>query len=194
MKTGRMEAFSDGVIAVIITIMVLELKAPREATVEAALAVVPGLMVYGLSFLVVAIMWVNHHSYVGAARRATPSLLWANNNLLFWMSLIPFVTGWLSEHPREPLAVSVYGAELAVTGLAFLLLQWAIAEQNRKDGGQWALFCRIRLKAMLTVTGYALAAAVPWRAMAVSYAVFALIAAAYFLPDRRLAGASEQAG
>ena len=108
MKTARLEAFSDGVIAVIITVMVLELKVPHVGTVEALLTVVPSLSVYALSFAVVAIMWVNHHQFLDHARRASAALLWANNLLLFCMSLIPFVTAYAGLFPA---------AEILVTGV-----------------------------------------------------------------------------
>jgi len=110
---GRLEAFSDGVIAIIITIMVLELKAPQAATPRALLALSPVFLSYALSFLVVAIMWVNHHHLIHGVRAVDGTLLWWNNALLFAMSLIPFSTAFLGENPRSPQAVSVYGANLA---------------------------------------------------------------------------------
>jgi uncharacterized membrane protein len=101
MQTNRMEAFSDGVIAVIITIMVLELRPPHESSVAAILAVLPSFIVYGLSFLVVAIMWVNHHHLIHAVRGVSARLLWSNLYLLFWMSLVPFVTDYLGKNYHE---------------------------------------------------------------------------------------------
>src|ERR1700760_2057246 len=103
MSIGRVEAFSDGVIAIIITIMVLELHVPADASPKALLSNLPLLLVYALSFLTVAIMWVNHHHYLKNARRIDPSLLWANNTLLFWMSLIPFATRYLGQNISSPL-------------------------------------------------------------------------------------------
>jgi uncharacterized membrane protein len=185
MGTNRMEALSDGVIAVIITIMVLELKPPHESTVAAILSVLPSFLVYGLSFLVVAIMWVNHHHFLHAAKRAETALLWANNNLLFWMSLIPFVTGYLGQHYRDQIAVAAYGAVLSLTSLAFLLLQWALAVQNGETVQQILRFCRIRFKATLAMLIYA--AAIPlaiWH-VEISYAIYVLIPATYFWPEKR---------
>ena len=107
MGTGRIEAFSDGVIAVIITIMVLELKVPRDTTLTSLFTVLPQFLAYVLSFIVVAIMWVNHHHLLHAARRADARLLWSNNNLLFWMSLVPFVTAYMGNNHRDPRAVAL---------------------------------------------------------------------------------------
>lgn len=187
MKTGRLEAFSDGVFAVILTIMVLELKAPAESSWAAILQILPGLLVYGMSFLVIAIMWVNHHHFLHAAKRAEPALMWANNNLLFWMSLIPFVTGYFGQHFREPLAIAAYGAVLTLTALGFLLLQWAIARQNGESEAGIGTFCRIRMKSMVSIALYAGSVGMAFVEYRASYAIFVLVPAAYFLPERMLA-------
>src|SRR5271170_2008946 len=123
MGTGRIEAFSDGVIAVIITIMVLELRVPADPSMAALLRQAPVFCSYGLSFIVVAILWVNHHHLLHAAKRADAALLWANNNLLFWMSLIPFVTAYMGQNHRSALAVAMYGAVLAITATSFTILR-----------------------------------------------------------------------
>ncbi len=187
MKTNRIEAFSDGVFAVILTIMVLELKAPLESTWSAIEGILPGLAVYGMSFLLIAIMWVNHHHFLHAAKRADAALLWANNNLLFWMSLIPFLTGYMGQHFHDSLAVAAYGACLTLTSLGFLLLQWVIARQNGETEAGVAHFCRIRMKTTISLCLYACAVGLAFVEYRVSYAIFALIAAAYFLPERMLA-------
>jgi uncharacterized membrane protein len=186
MNTNRMEAFSDGVIAVIITIMVLELKPPLESTLPAILAVLPSFVVYGLSFLVVAIMWVNHHHLLHAAKRAETALLWANNNLLFWMSLIPFVTGYLGAHYREPLAVACYGAVLTMNSVGFLLLQWVLASQNGDSERQIVHFCRIQLKSTLGLLIYASSIPLAFVRIEIAFAVLALVPAAYFWPEKRV--------
>jgi uncharacterized membrane protein len=180
-----MEAFSDGVIAVIITIMVLELRPPHETTIPAILSVLPSFIVYGLSFLCVAIMWVNHHHFMHAAKRAETGLLWANNNLLFWMSLIPFVTGYVGAHYSEPLAIACYGGVLTMTSLGFLLLQWALAAQNGDEELQVLQFCRIRMKATLAMLIYASSIALAFVHVEISYAIFVLIPTAYFWPEKR---------
>ncbi len=123
MTTGRLEAFSDGVIAIIVTIMVLELRAPSRPTLAELLKVAPVFISYGLSFLVVAIMWVNHHHLIHAVHEVTARLLWSNLNLLFWMSLVPFVTDYLGKNYREPLAVALYALDLWLCSIAFCLLR-----------------------------------------------------------------------
>ncbi len=123
MSTTRLEAFSDGVIAIIVTIMVLELRAPSQPTLAALWKVAPVFISYGLSFLVVAIMWVNHHHLIHAVRGVTARLLWTNIYLLFWMSLVPFVTDYLGKNYREPLAVALYGLDLVLCSSAFYLLR-----------------------------------------------------------------------
>jgi uncharacterized membrane protein len=131
--TNRLEAFSDGVIAVIITIMVLELKVPRDTTLVSLHGVLPQFLSYLLSFLVVAIMWVNHHHMLHSARRADARLLWSNNILLFWMSLVPFVTAFMGNHPRDPLAVALYGVVLTLCSLSFALLRSAIIQHHHDN-------------------------------------------------------------
>src|SRR6202140_3100673 len=116
MTTGQLEAFSDGVIAIIVTIMVLELRAPSQPTLAALWKVAPVFLSYGLSFLVVAIMWVNHHHLIHAVREVTARLLWSNFYLLFWMSLVPFVTAYMGHNPHAPFPVSLYGLNLAMCG------------------------------------------------------------------------------
>jgi uncharacterized membrane protein len=119
MTTGRLEAFSDGVIAIIVTIMVLDLHAPSQPTWRALIKLAPIFLSYGLSFLVVAIMWVNHHHLIHVVREVTARLLWSNLNLLFWMSLVPFVTDFVGKNYHEPMVVALYGLDLAMCGSAF---------------------------------------------------------------------------
>src|SRR5260370_34476613 len=133
MSTNRLEAFSDGVIAIIVTIMVLELRAPAQPTIQALWKVAPVFISYGLSFLVVAIMWVNHHHLIHAVRGVTVRLLWTNLYLLFWMSLVPFVTDYLGKNYREPLAVALYGLDLVLCSSAFCLLRIILIQQDRHD-------------------------------------------------------------
>ena len=138
MTTSRLEAFSDGVIAIIVTIMVLELRAPAQPTLAALWKVAPIFLSYALSFLVVAIMWVNHHHLIHAVHEVTARLLWSNLYLLFWMSLVPFVTDYLGKNYREPMAVALYGLDLAMCASAFYLLRGhsdrARSSRFRADG------------------------------------------------------------
>src|SRR5947208_12449194 len=133
MSTSRLEAFSDGVIAIIVTIMVLQLTHPAEPTLASLLKQAPIFLSYALSFLVVAIMWVNHHHLIHAVREVTARLLWSNVNLLFWMSLVPFVTDFLGKNHREPMAVALYGLDLGMCGTSFYILRTELARQERDN-------------------------------------------------------------
>jgi uncharacterized membrane protein len=185
------EAFSDGVIAIIVTIMVLELKVPDDPTVRSLGKVVPLFLMYALSFLTVAIMWVNHHHYLKTARRPDPSLLWANNNLLFWMSMIPFATRYPGQNPSWPLPVALYAGLMGVTSAWFYWLIGVLGRQNAKHPAIAAEFDRQRGKALGTLAAYAactgLAFALPKLAMAILVALPLI----YFLPERKLAAEGE---
>jgi len=186
-KTSRLEAFSDRVIAVIITIMVLELKVPHVPTLEALLAEASSFSVYGLSFMVVAIMWVNHHHLIDKARHADPALLWSNNNLLFWMSLIPFVTAYLGENCHSPLAVAVYGAVMTLSSGGFVLLQSVLARQDRSDAIRKLQFERMMQKSIASMSTYALSIPLAFVSVYASFAIFVIIPLIYFWPDRKSA-------
>lgn len=123
MKKGRLEAFSDGVLAIIITIMVLEMKAPEDTSVQALLPVLPVFLSYVLSFIYVAIYWINHHHLFQASDTVSTAVLWANMHLLFWLSLIPFVTSWLGENHLESIPVAFYGGVLFMSAVAFRILE-----------------------------------------------------------------------
>jgi uncharacterized membrane protein len=187
MKTNRLEAFSDGVIAVIITIMVLDLKVPHVVTLDALLTVAPSLLVYGLSFAVVAIFWVNHHHLIEKCRHANPAVLWSNNNLLFWMSLIPFATAYLGENCHAPLAVATYGAGLTLTSAAFTLLQVVVGRQDPEDEKRKLVFAKMNRKALYSVSLYASSVALAFVSVNVAFAIFVLIPLLYFWPEYRAA-------
>lgn len=123
MKKGRLEAFSDGVLAIIITIMVLEMKAPEDTTLGVLLPVLPVFLSYVLSFIYVAIYWINHHHLFQATQQVSTGVLWANMHLLFWLSLIPFVTSWLGENHLEAVPVAFYGGVLFFSAVAFRILE-----------------------------------------------------------------------
>src|SRR6516164_7618490 len=156
MGTSRLEAFSDGVIAVIITIMVLELKVPRDTTLTSLLGILPQFLAYLLSFVVVAIMWVNHHHMLHIARRADARLLWSNNNLLFWMSLVPFVTAYMGNNYRDPRAVALYGAVLFCCGASFSFLRAAIFRHHRDNEEMSRYHQAVQLKNIFSAGLYAL--------------------------------------
>src|SRR5436190_21620390 len=130
MHKGRLEAFSDGVIAVLITIMVLELKVPHGADGEALSPLLPVFLTYVLSFVFLGIYWNNHHHMLQATERINGAILWANLHLLFWLSLVPFVTGWMGENHFASLPTAVYGAVLLMAGIAYTILQAAIIRHH----------------------------------------------------------------
>ena len=191
MSTGRIEAFSDGVIAIIVTIMVLQLTNPAQPTLAALLKQSPIFLSYALSFLVVAIMWVNHHHLIHAVREVNARLMWSNINLLFWMSLTPFVTDFMGRNPRAPFPVSLYGLNLAMCGFAFWILRIEIARQHRHDPEMSEYHSRVQLKNLFSGFLYLSAAALAHVSIYISYFIYVLIPAIYFLPERKLAAGSE---
>jgi uncharacterized membrane protein len=184
MTTSRMEAFSDGVIAIIVTIMVLELRPPADATLAGLLRIGPAALSYALSFLVIAIVWMNHHHLIPAVRMVSASLLWSNLNLLFWMSLIPFVTDFLGRNYRVPLAVACYGVSLGLCTAAFALLRWEVARQNSGDPAVAKRHSSLLRKNLAAALLYFLSAASAYLSVYISLLIFVLIPAMYFLPDR----------
>src|SRR5215470_14415024 len=130
MGKGRIEAFSDGVLAIIITIMVLELKAPHGGELQALRPLLPVFLGYLLSFINVGIYWNNHHHMLHATRRINGRIMWANLHLLFWLSLIPVVTAWVGDNPQAPLPTSLYGVVLILAAIAYLILERAIVREN----------------------------------------------------------------
>src|SRR5277367_6295249 len=186
MGTNRLEAFSDGVIAVIITIMVLELKVPRDTTWASMRGVLPQFLSYLLSFLVVAIMWVNHHHMLRAARRADARLLWSNNLLLFWMSLVPFVTAYMGNNHRDSRAVALYGLIMFMCGSAFSILRAAIAAHHRENPDMILYHHRSQLKNVFSVLLYAASVPLAFYDVRLSFTIFAFVALSYFLPERKL--------
>ena len=187
MGTNRIEAFSDGVIAVIITIMVLEMKVPRDTTLTSLRSLAPQFLAYLLSFVVVAIMWVNHHHLLHAARRADARLLWSNNNLLFWMSLIPFVTAYMGNNYHDARAVALYGAVLFFCGSAFAILRSAISAHHRGNEDMLRYQYRTQLKNLFSIALYAASIPLAFVDVRISFFIFAFVALSYFLPERKLA-------
>lgn len=194
MTTSRLEAFSDGVIAIIVTIMVLELRAPAQPTWKALLKVGPVLLSYGLSFLVVAIMWVNHHHLIHTVREVTRSLLWWNLNLLFWMSLVPFVTDFLGKNYRQPMAVALYGLDLGLCGWAFYLLRMELLRQEVPGSDLAEHHAVMQRKNAFSAGLYSLSAPLAYISIYASFFIFALIPAMYFLPEKKLAAPRPELG
>lgn len=186
MKTTRLEAFSDGVIAIILTIMVLELRPPDEMTVIGLYKLLPTFLSYLLSYVTLGIYWVNHHHLLHLAQQVTPRLLWWNMNLLFWMSLIPFVTANLGKYGPGPLTAALYSAVMLFCSIAFYLLRQTIADQQKDLELVRGLHRRMAKKNAIAAALYAVAAAVgyfwPWA----SLGLVALPTLMYFFPDRRV--------
>jgi uncharacterized membrane protein len=186
--TGRIEAFSDGVIAIIITIMVLNLKLPDGAA-EAGLwkgiliPLAPNLISYALSFLVVGVLWVNHHQLMPTAPIATRPLMWWNNNLLFWMSLVPLVTSFLGQHPFAPLAVALYGAVMAASVLALLLLRLHIQAVTKSRAVVEAHHARVLRKNIIGAALYAASVPLAFVSVYIAMAIFLIVPAMFFLPE-----------
>jgi uncharacterized membrane protein len=185
LEKDRLLTFSDGVIAIIITIMVLELKVPHEPSLAALAALAPVFLSYVLSFLYLAIYWSNHHHFFHLVRRVDGKMLWSNLHLLFWLSLIPFATGWMGENHFAPLPTALYGVSLLMPALAWQWMQWTIIRGHGADSPLARAVGR-DLKGKLTLLLYALGiglAFVDTRAAGVLYLLVALF---WLIPDRRI--------
>lgn len=184
MGTARLEAFSDSVMAVIITIMAFELRAPHGATISAVRAQLPGLLVYLLSFAFVGIYWNNHHHLLRAATRISGAVMWTNLFLLFWLSLIPVLTEWLRDEYRHSLPAAAYGVVALASGLAFILLGQTLIRANGPDSAvARAIAADVKGFASLGLyaAGVGLAFVSPW----IAYALYAGVALIWFAPDPR---------
>jgi uncharacterized membrane protein len=185
MTKGRMEAFSDGVIAIIITIMVLELRAPHDPHWRALVPLLPALATYAMSFVYLGIYWNNHHHMLHATDRINGRILWANLFLLFWLSLVPFVTDWMGENHFAAVPVAVYGAVLLLAALSYTLLQAAIVT-HQGPGSRLAQAVGADLKGKLSAALYALAIPLAFVNRWISIGVYILVAAMWLIPDRRI--------
>ncbi|HWS98956.1 MAG TPA: TMEM175 family protein [Pyrinomonadaceae bacterium] len=185
MKKGRLEAFSDGVIAIIITIMVLELKIPHGADWEALRPVVPVFLTYVMSFVYLGIYWNNHHHMLYATEHINGKILWANMHLLFWLSLIPFVTGWMGENHFAALPTAVYGGVLLAAAIAYYILQQLIIANQGPDSKLKAALGK-DIKGKISPVMYAVAIAMAFVNQWVSDALYVLVALMWLIPDRRI--------
>lgn len=186
MGKGRMEAFSDGVLAVIITIMVLEMKVPHAADLAALAPVLPVFLVYVLSFVNIGIYWNNHHHLLHAVERVSGPAMWANLHLLFWLSLIPFVTGWMGENHYAALPTAVYGVVLLAAALAWQPLQRALIAANGGAQSKLARAVRRDFKGKLSVVFYTAAIALAFVSQWIADALYVLVAILWLVPDRRI--------
>ena len=191
MGKGRLEAFSDGVIAIIITIMVLEMKVPRGESFAALRPLLPVFLSYVLSFLYVGIYWNNHHHMLRATTRVTGSILWANLHLLFWLSLFPFATGWMGQNHFAPPPSALYGFVLLMAGIAYFILQRAIIVSQgptsvlrKAIGSDW----KGKVSPLLYVAGIVSSLFSSWMAQA----IYVFVALLWLIPDRRIEHALRQ--
>jgi len=185
MGKDRLAAFSDGVIAILITIMVLELKVPHGTDWKALSGVAPSLFTYVMSFIYLAIYWNNHHHLLHTVARVDGLILWANSHLLFWLSLVPAATAWMGENLSVSLPTAVYGAVLLMPAIAYYLLQKAIVHRHGAHSVLAEALGRDikgKLSPILYVAGIALAFVYPWA----SIAIYLLVALIWLVPDRRI--------
>jgi uncharacterized membrane protein len=185
MSKGRLEAFSDGVIAILITIMVLELKVPHGTDGHALAAMYPVLLSYVLSYVYLGIYWNNHHHMLHATTRVNGQILWANLHLLFWLSLVPVATAWVGESHSAPLPTELYGAVMLMAGVAYLILQKTIVSDQgessklaRALGSDW--------KGKASALAYAFAIPLAFVNHWISNAIYVLVALMWLVPDRRI--------
>jgi uncharacterized membrane protein len=185
MGKGRLEAFSDGVIAVLITIMVLELKVPHGNDWDTLRPLMPVFLTYVLSFVYLAIYWNNHHHMLHATDRIDGAILWANLHLLFWLSLVPFTTGWMGENHFAPLPSAVYGGVLLMSGIAYLILQTAII---RHQGPHSKLKVAVGrdLKGKISAVLYAAAILLAFVHQLIADVIYVFVALMWLVPDRRI--------
>jgi uncharacterized membrane protein len=185
MSKGRMEAFSDAVIAIIMTIMVLELRPPEGTEWSALEPLVPVFLTYALSFLYLGIYWNNHHHLLQATTHITGGILWANMNLLFWLSLFPFATGWMGENHAATVPTIAYGLVLLLAGVAYYILQSVIVRSEGPDSKLAAALGR-DLKGKISPVVYSVAIVIAFVSPAVALALYVVVAAMWLIPDRRI--------
>lgn len=191
MKKGRLEAFSDGVLAIIITIMVLELKAPEDTTLGTLGPILPVFLSYVLSYIYVAIYWLNHHHLFQAANRISTGVLWANMHLLFWLSLIPFVTSWLGENHLEPVPVAFYGGVLFMSAVAFRLLERTLI-RSHQAGEAIAKTLVGGRKEWISIVLYLFSIPMAFVHIAISIGCYIIVAAVWIVPAKGLEKAVEE--
>ena len=185
MPKTRLEAFSDGVLAIIITIMVLELKVPHGEDLSVLQPLFPVFFTYVLSFVYIGIYWNNHHHMLHAVKRVSGGVLWANLHLLFWLSLFPFVTGWMGENRFAPMPTALYGGVLLMAAIAYWILTLTIINEEGRD----SLLARAvgrDLKGKLSIVGYAVANAFCFVNHWIAAAIYILVALLWLVPDRRI--------
>jgi TMEM175 potassium channel family protein len=185
MHKGRLEAFSDGVLAIIITIMVLELEIPHERNIQALVPLLPVFLSYALSFIYVGIYWNNHHHLFQAVKRVSGGVLWANLHLLFWLSLFPFVTGWMGENHFAMEAVALYGGVLSMAALAYFILVRVLLAHHESNS-ELATAIGSDVKGRISMLVYAMGIGLAFVSRWASLACYVLVALTWLIPDRRI--------
>lgn len=185
MGKDRLTAFSDGVIAILITIMVLELRTPAGASLGALLHALPELLVYAVSFVYLAIYWNNHHHFFQLVPQVNGAILWANLDLLFWLSLIPFTTDWVGRNLSAPLPTSIYGVSLLLAAAAWYLMQIVIV-RTQGPGSPLAAALGSDRKGKISMALYAAGIALAFLSPAIADGLYVLVALLWFVPDRRI--------
>lgn len=185
MHKGRLEAFSDGVLAIVITIMVLELKAPHGSDLTSLLPLLPEFFSYVLSFIYVGIYWNNHHHLMSTVKHVHGGILWANLHLLFWLSLVPFTTAWIGENHFTPVPLALYGANLLLSGVAYIILQQQILVTHGKDS-QLAKAVGKDFKGKISPVLYAIAIISTFYTVWIAEALYVIVALIWLIPDRRI--------
>ena len=186
MNKTRLEAFSDAVIAIILTIMVLELKIPHGADFDALKPLLPVFLSYVLSFVYLGIYWNNHHHMLQATRKVNGKVLWANLHLLFWLSLVPFVTGWMGENHFAPLPTAIYGCVLLLAAVSYTILQAFIVHHEKGENDLLAEAVGNDFKGKLSLALYAAAIPLAFVHQWISHAIYVAVAIIWLVPDRRI--------
>lgn len=185
MTKGRLEAFSDGVLAIIITIMVLEMKVPHGDSLASLEPVLPAFLSYVLSFVYIGIYWNNHHHMMHAVNKVSGTILWANIHLLFWLSIFPFCTAWMGENHFGQWPVVLYGFVAMMAGIAYYLLAHCLADLHGKDSTIAKAIGKDR-KGIISVVFYAIGIGLSFVNSWLGFAMYVLVAAIWFIPDRRI--------
>ncbi|HJT44759.1 MAG TPA: TMEM175 family protein [Chthoniobacterales bacterium] len=193
MKTNRLEAFSDGVFAIIITIMVLELKIPHHADINALRPLLPIFVTYILSFIYLGIYWNNHHHLLTVCRQVSGGIMWANLHLLFWLSLFPFVTGWMGENQFQSIPSALYGGVLLLAAIAYYILQNLIIKMHGRTS-KLAQAIGADLKGKISPILYACGIAVSFYRPWIAGCIYSLVALMWLIPDRRLQKVLDSSG
>lgn len=194
MNKTRLEAFSDGVLAIIITIMVLEIKIPHGSEWIELRPLIPVFISYLLSFIYVGIYWGNHHHLLHSVKQVSSGIIWANFNLMFWLSLVPFATGWMGENHFAPNTISVYGIVLMLSGISFSILQKAVEKHSRDFDQLKGAYVKVNKKTITSTIGYLVSVPLAYVSPIISGVIIVAMAIIWIVPDRNIERALKQDG